>query len=107
LDRDAEAGAAVAAEIEKDAAFRAADVARSANVRGYVEAALDAFGASDCFHRNAGIEGRVASSPCGRAFMGREREFDKLLLEAAGNGFSAASRRTAAGPSFDPGRSER
>ena len=46
--------------------------------------------------------GAVASSPCGHAFTYRERELDKLLLEAAGNGFAAASERTAAGPSVDP-----
>jgi NAD(P)-dependent dehydrogenase (short-subunit alcohol dehydrogenase family) len=50
----------VAAEIGKAAIFRQADVTRSADVQGYVEAALDAFGAIDCFHNNAGIEGRVA-----------------------------------------------
>ncbi len=37
-----------------------ADVTRSSDVQGYVEAALDAYGAIDCFHNNAGIEGRVA-----------------------------------------------
>ena len=31
-----------------------------------------------------------------------EREFNKLLLEAAGNEFAAASERTAAGPRLDP-----
>jgi NAD(P)-dependent dehydrogenase (short-subunit alcohol dehydrogenase family) len=60
VDRDAEAGAALAAEIGKAAIFRAADVTRAADVAGYVQAALDAFGAIDCFHNNAGIEGRVA-----------------------------------------------
>ena len=60
VDRDAEAGEAVAAEIGAAAIFRAADVTRAADVQGYVQAALDAFGAIDCFHNNAGIEGRVA-----------------------------------------------
>jgi NAD(P)-dependent dehydrogenase (short-subunit alcohol dehydrogenase family) len=61
VDRDAEAGEAVAAEIGKGGAvFRRADVTRSADVQAYVQAALDAFGAIDCFHNNAGIEGRVA-----------------------------------------------
>ncbi len=61
VDRDAEAGEAVAAEIAKGGAvFRRADVTRSADVQAYVQAALDAFGAIDCFHNNAGIEGRVA-----------------------------------------------
>lgn len=61
VDRDAEAGEALAAEIGRDRAiFRAADVTRAAEVQGYVEATLDAFGAIDCFHNNAGIEGRIA-----------------------------------------------
>jgi hypothetical protein len=34
--------------------------------------------------------------------MCREREFNKLLLEAAGNEFAAASEWTAAGPRLDP-----
>ncbi len=33
--------------------------------------------------------------------MGRERESNKLLLEAASNAFAAASERTAARPSVD------
>ncbi|MBY0334282.1 MAG: glucose 1-dehydrogenase [Acetobacteraceae bacterium] len=62
VDRDAEAGAALAAEIGKDRAiFRAADVTRAAEVQAYVEATLDAFGGIDCFHNNAGIEGRIAN----------------------------------------------
>jgi len=62
VDRDAEAGAALAAELGRGRAiFRAADVTRAAEVQGYVKATLDAFGAIDCFHNNAGIEGRVAA----------------------------------------------
>jgi NAD(P)-dependent dehydrogenase (short-subunit alcohol dehydrogenase family) len=60
VDRDAAAGEALAAEIGKAAIFRAADVTRAADVAAYVKAAIDAFGAIDCFHNNAGIEGRVA-----------------------------------------------
>src|ERR1700722_18138617 len=60
VDRDATAGTALAAEIGSQAIFRAADVTRSGDVQDYVKAALDAFGAIDCFHNNAGIEGRVA-----------------------------------------------
>jgi NAD(P)-dependent dehydrogenase (short-subunit alcohol dehydrogenase family) len=62
VDRDAEAGEALAAEIGKGRAiFRAADVTKAAEVQGYVRATLDAFGGRvDCFHNNAGIEGRVA-----------------------------------------------
>jgi NAD(P)-dependent dehydrogenase (short-subunit alcohol dehydrogenase family) len=73
VDRDAEAGAAVAAEIGKAAAiFRAADVTRSADVQTYVKAALDAFGAIDCFYNNAGIEGRVALTA----------EYDEAVFDA-------------------------
>ncbi len=62
VDRDAEAGEALAAEIGKGIAiFRAADVTKAADVQAYVKATLDAFGRIDCFHNNAGIEGRVAS----------------------------------------------
>jgi NAD(P)-dependent dehydrogenase (short-subunit alcohol dehydrogenase family) len=61
VDRDAEPGEALAAEIGQGRAiFCAADVTRSTDVAGYVRAALDAFGAIDCFHNNAGIEGKVA-----------------------------------------------
>ena len=74
VDRDAEAGAAVAAEIGKAAIFRAADVTRSADVQAYVKAALDAFGAIDCFHNNAGIEGRVAPTA----------EYDEAAFDAVG-----------------------
>jgi len=61
IDHDAASGEALAAEIGAgQAIFRAADVTRAADVAGYVQAALDAFGAIDCFHNNAGIEGKVA-----------------------------------------------
>lgn len=39
--------------------FVRADVSRSADVRSYVQAAIDAFGRIDCFFNNAGIEGKV------------------------------------------------
>jgi NAD(P)-dependent dehydrogenase (short-subunit alcohol dehydrogenase family) len=72
VDRDAAAGAALAAEIGSQAIFRAADVTRSGDVQDYVKAALDAFGAIDCFHNNAGIEGRVAPTA----------EYDEAVFDA-------------------------
>lgn len=60
VDRDADAAASVAHEIGKAAIACAADVTRAADVQAYVNAALQAFGSIDCFHNNAGIEGKVA-----------------------------------------------
>ena len=61
VDRDEVAAASVAQEIGKGWAIACpADVTRSAEVQAYVKAALDAFGRIDCFHNNAGIEGKVA-----------------------------------------------
>jgi NAD(P)-dependent dehydrogenase (short-subunit alcohol dehydrogenase family) len=61
VDRDAAAAEAVAAAIGAGQALAcAADVTRAADVAAYVARALDAFGRIDCFHNNAGIEGRVA-----------------------------------------------
>ncbi len=62
VDRDAAAGEGAAGAIRQqggDARFVAADVTKSADVQGYVKAALDAYGRIDCFHNNAGIEGKV------------------------------------------------
>ncbi|MBK1657427.1 SDR family NAD(P)-dependent oxidoreductase [Paracraurococcus ruber] len=60
VDRDADSGQALAAELGRAAIFRAADVTKAAEVQAYVQATLDAFGTVDGFHNNAGIEGRVA-----------------------------------------------
>jgi NAD(P)-dependent dehydrogenase (short-subunit alcohol dehydrogenase family) len=63
VDRDAAAAEAVAASIGQqggEARAYVADVTKSAEVRGYVDAALAAYGRIDCFFNNAGIEGRVA-----------------------------------------------
>src|SRR5689334_3103988 len=63
VDRDAAAGDATAGVMRQqggDARFVAADVTKSAEVRNYVKAALDAYGAIDCFFNNAGIEGKWA-----------------------------------------------
>ncbi|UPY35376.1 glucose 1-dehydrogenase [Sediminicoccus sp. KRV36] len=61
VDRDprgADAAAALAAQ-GYDVRFRAADVTQDADVRGYVAAAMQAWGRVDCFFNNAGIEGHV------------------------------------------------
>ena len=63
VDRDTAGGEATAGIIRQeggDARFVAADVTRSAEVRNYVHATLDAYGAIDCFFNNAGIEGKWA-----------------------------------------------
>src|SRR5882762_4133129 len=60
VDRDADAAAAVARGIGASAISFAADVTVSSDVQAYVKAAIDAFGTIDCFHNNAGIEGKVA-----------------------------------------------
>jgi len=63
VDRDADAAAAIAAAVRErggEALEVAADVTRSGDVRGYVEAARKAYGAVDCFFNNAGIVGRIA-----------------------------------------------
>ncbi len=63
VDCDKDGGESTAGIIRQQggqALFVAADVTRSADVRNYVKAALDAFGSIDCFHNNAGIEGKVA-----------------------------------------------
>ena len=60
VDRDAEAAATVARSAGTNAISFAADVTKSSDVQAYVKAGLDAFGAIDCFHNNAGIEGKVA-----------------------------------------------
>lgn len=63
VDRDTMGGEATAGVIRQqggEALFVAADVVSSADVQAYVKAALDRFGSIDCFHNNAGIEGKVA-----------------------------------------------
>ncbi|MBN8926107.1 MAG: short chain dehydrogenase [Rhodospirillales bacterium 69-11] len=64
VDHDAQAGEATAQIVAQQggkARFHAADVTRSAAVRDYVQATLDAYGRIDCFFNNAGIEGTVTS----------------------------------------------
>jgi NAD(P)-dependent dehydrogenase (short-subunit alcohol dehydrogenase family) len=65
VDRDAAAGEATAAELRAggiDAVFTAADVTSSRDVQAYVKLAVDRWGRIDCFHNNAGIEGRIATT---------------------------------------------
>src|SRR5262249_35529625 len=63
VDREGGAGEGPAGVVRQrggEAGFVTADVTKSAEVRNYVKAALDAYGAIDCFFNNAGIEGKWA-----------------------------------------------
>ncbi len=75
VDRDAAAGEATAGVIRQqggEALFVAADVTQSADVQAYVKAALDTYGSIDCFHNNAGIEGKIAPTA----------EYDEAMFDA-------------------------
>jgi NAD(P)-dependent dehydrogenase (short-subunit alcohol dehydrogenase family) len=75
VDRDTAGGEATAGVIRQqggEALFVAADVTNSADVQAYVKAALDAYGTIDCFHNNAGIEGKVAPTA----------EYDEAMFDA-------------------------
>ena len=76
VDRDDQAAADVSAEIGKGSAIACvADVTKTTDVQAYVKAALDAFGRIDCFHNNAGIEGKV----------GITAEYDEAVFDAVIN----------------------
>ena len=65
VDRDASGGEATAGVVRQqggEALFVQADVTNSADVQGYVSKAVGAFGRIDCFHNNAGIEGKVSNT---------------------------------------------
>ncbi len=75
VDFDAELGEETAALVRQaggEARFVQADVTRSADVRAYVQAALDAYGRIDCFFNNAGIEGKVVPT----------QEYDEDMFDA-------------------------
>jgi NAD(P)-dependent dehydrogenase (short-subunit alcohol dehydrogenase family) len=75
VDRDVAAGEDTVAAIRAaggSAVFTTADVSKSAEVQNFVKLALDTWGAIDCFHNNAGIEGRVA----------RIAEFDEAVFDS-------------------------
>jgi NAD(P)-dependent dehydrogenase (short-subunit alcohol dehydrogenase family) len=75
VDRDVANGEASAGIIRQqggEALFVAADVTRAADVAGYVKTALDRYGAIDCFHNNAGIEGKWAPTA----------EYDEAMFDA-------------------------
>lgn len=64
VDRDATAGEATAGIVRQqggEALFVQADVTQADSVKAYVDKAVATFGRIDCFHNNAGIEGKVAS----------------------------------------------
>ena len=64
--------AELARERGGEARFVRADVTRAADVRGYVQASLDAYGAIDCFFNNAGIEGTIAPT----------QDYDEAMFDA-------------------------
>jgi NAD(P)-dependent dehydrogenase (short-subunit alcohol dehydrogenase family) len=65
VDRDAAGGEATAGIVRQqggEALFVQADVTNAESVQAYVKKAVAAFGRIDCFHNNAGIEGKVADT---------------------------------------------
>src|SRR5260370_16689257 len=64
VDRDATGGEATAGIVRQqggEALFVQADVTSAESVQAYVTKAVGAFGRINCFHNNAGIEGKVAN----------------------------------------------
>src|SRR5258706_10482424 len=75
VDRDQAARAGVAGAIRQqggEARFIAADVTKAADGQNYVKVALETYGRIDCFHNNAGIEGKI----------GLTAEYDEAMLDA-------------------------
>ncbi len=64
VDRDASGGEATAGVVRQQggtALFVQADVTDARSVQAYVDKAVSSFGRIDCFHNNAGIEGKIAN----------------------------------------------
>ncbi len=64
VDRYAAGGEATAGIVRQkggEALFVQADVTDAKSVQAYVKKAVDTYGRIDCFHNNAGIEGKVAN----------------------------------------------
>lgn len=64
VDRDSTGGEATAGIVRQqggEALFVQADVTNADSVKAYVDKAVATYGRIDCFHNNAGIEGKVAS----------------------------------------------
>jgi NAD(P)-dependent dehydrogenase (short-subunit alcohol dehydrogenase family) len=64
VDRDTTGGEATAGIVRQqggEALFVQADVTDAKSVQAYVKKAVDTYGRIDCFHNNAGIEGKVAN----------------------------------------------
>lgn len=78
VDRDVQGGEATADIIRQqggEAIFVPADVTKAADVQAYVKAAVDTYGRIDCFHNNAGIEGKVAPTA----------EYDEAMFDTVMN----------------------
>src|SRR5579875_900208 len=89
VDRDTAGGEATAAVIRQqggEARFVAADVTKSAEVANYVRAALDAYGAIDCFFNNAGISFNVKG-----VFLGLRHVLPVMLARKSGAIVNTAS----------------
>ena len=107
-DIDEAAGQASAKLVQArggEARFVRADVSQTDDVRHYVQAALDAYGAIDCFFNNAGIEGaiaptqdydeamfdRVISVNLKGVFLGLRHVLPVMLRQGAGSIVNSAS----------------
>jgi len=65
VDRDAGGGEATAGIVRQqggEAIFVQADVTDAQSVKAYVDRAVKTYGRIDCFHNNAGIEGKIAQT---------------------------------------------